>query len=362
MSGFALSLDLTEIPVLLVSGDQATAEGLLAAGARLRVVAPAPDAALATLAAEGRLALHRRAFEATDLDGMRLCLVAPDGVPGGATVEAIAAEARRRGVLLNALAAPARAARGRASLVGAGPGDPELLTVRAVRVLQSADIVLHDKLIDPRVLDLAPARARRIDVGKRCGRHAMSQAAINRLLVEQVRAGTHVVRLKGGDPVVFGRGGEELAALREAGAEVEVVPGITAALATAARLGMPLTHRGTSRSLHLITAHGRDGEGVPEHDWRALAAAGGTLAVYMGARTLPQVAESLLHAGMSPGTPAIAVENATLPNERRIRRTLADIAGAIRDAAVEGPTLTLIGEVVALAEADSAPMPARHAA
>jgi uroporphyrin-III C-methyltransferase len=360
MSGFALSLDLTDIPVLLVGGHQATAEGLLAAGARLRVVAPAPAAALATLAAEGRLALQRRGFEATDLDGMRLCLVAPDGAPDGAAVEAIAAEARRRGVLVNALAAPARAARGRASLIGAGPGEPELLTVRAVRVLQSADVVLYDKLIDPRVLELAPARARRIDVGKRCGRHAMSQAAINRLLVEQVRVGAHVVRLKGGDPFVFGRGGEELEALRAAGAEVEVVPGITAALATAARLGMPLTHRGTSRSLHLITAHGRDEEGLPQHDWRALADAGGTLAVYMGARTLPKVAQALLEAGMSPAMPAIAVENATLPNERRIRGTLADIAGAIRDAAVEGPTLTLIGEVVALAEADVAS--ARHAA
>ena len=152
------------------------------------------------------------------------------------------------------------------------------------------------------------------------------------------------MRLKGGDPFVFGRGGEELAALREAGAEVEVVPGITAALATAARLRMPLTHRGVSRSLHLITAHGRDDEGMPQHDWRALAAAGGTLAVYMGARTLPKVAQALLAAGMPATTPAIAVENATLPNERRIRRTLADIAQAVAAAGVAGPTLTLIGD------------------
>ncbi|NOG70355.1 uroporphyrinogen-III C-methyltransferase [Roseicella sp. DB1501] len=258
--------------------------------------------------------------------------------------------ARAAGVLVNAVAAPPRAHHGRASLVGAGPGDPALLTVKAVRALETADVVLYDKLIDPRLLDLAPARARRIDVGKRCGRHAMSQAAINRLLVAEVRRGGHVVRLKGGDPFIFGRGGEELEALREAGARVEVVPGITAALATAARLGMPLTHRGLSRSLHLITAHGRDAEGLPQHDWRALAVAGGTLAVYMGARTLPRVAEALLAAGMSPATPAIAVENATLPGERRIRRTLADIAGAVAEAAVEGPTLTLIGEVVALAD------------
>jgi uroporphyrin-III C-methyltransferase len=352
MATFTVSLDLTGTPVLLVGGDLASVESLLAAGATLRVVDPAPDVAA------GRIALHRRSFVPEDLDGVRLCVVALEGAAG----DAVTAAARARGVLVNAVAAPAAASRGHASLVGAGPGDPELLTVKAVRALRSADVVLYDKLIDPRVLDLAPARARRIDVGKRCGRHAMSQAAINRLLVEQVRAGGHVVRLKGGDPFVFGRGGEELEALREAGAEVEVVPGITAALATAARLRMPLTHRGVSRSLHLITAHGRDEEGMPQHDWRALAAAGGTLAVYMGARTLPKVAEALLAAGMPAATPAIAVENATLPGERRIRRTLADIAQAVAAAGVEGPTLTLIGAVVALAEAEAAPHLARHAA
>ncbi|WP_241671331.1 uroporphyrinogen-III C-methyltransferase [Dankookia rubra] len=353
MATFTVSLDLTDAPVLLVGGDRTTAESLLAAGALLRVVDPAPD-----LAPADRLSLHRRGFLPGDLDGVRLCVVALDGAAGDAVTDS----ARARGVLVNAVAAPAPAARGHASLVGAGPGDPELLTVKAVRALRSADVVLYDKLIDPRVLDLAPARARRIDVGKRCGRHAMSQAAINRLLVEQVRRGGHVVRLKGGDPFVFGRGGEELEALREAGAAVEVVPGITAALAAAARLRMPLTHRGTSRSLHLITAHGRDAEGVPQHDWRALAAAGGTLAVYMGARTLPKVAEALLAAGMPAATPAIAVENATLPNERRIRRTLADIAAAVAEAGVEGPTLTLIGGVAALAEDTALPQPERDAA
>ncbi|RAI60008.1 uroporphyrinogen-III C-methyltransferase [Roseicella frigidaeris] len=354
---FTVTLDLTETPVLLAGGDAEQAEALLAAGARLRVVAPAPGPALAALAEAGRLTLHRRAVLPADLDGVRLCVVALEGAAG----EAVAAMARAAGALVSAVAAPPRACRGRASLVGAGPGDPALLTVKAVRALETADVVLYDKLIDPRLLDLAPAAARRIDVGKRCGRHAMSQAAINRLLVAEVRRGGHVVRLKGGDPFVFGRGGEELEALRAAGAAVEVIPGITAALATAARLGLPLTHRGLSRSLHLITAHGREGD-VPPHDWRALAAAGGTLAVYMGARTLPRVAEALLAAGMPPATPAIAVENATLPGERRIRRTLADIAAAVAEAAVEGPTLTLIGEVVALAGTEAPAEAARHAA
>ncbi|WP_282961845.1 uroporphyrinogen-III C-methyltransferase, partial [Plastoroseomonas hellenica] len=261
--------------------------------------------------------------------------------------------------------APGRrgAVAGRATLVGAGPGDPELLTLKALRALSSADVVLYDKLVDPSVLDLAPRHARRIDVGKRCGRHAMSQAAINALLVREVRTGAHVVRLKGGDPFVFGRGGEELEALRAAGAAVEVVPGITAALAVAARLGLPLTHRGLARGLHLITAHGAE-EDLPAHDWRALAAAGGTLAVYMGSRTLPRVAAALIDAGMAPEIPAIAVENASLPSERRIPATLGGIAAAVSAAAVEGPTLVLIGAVVALAGSAAAPGRAieRHAA
>lgn len=254
-------------------------------------------------------------------------------------------------------------ARGRATLVGAGPGDPELLTLKALRALSRADVVLYDKLVDPRVLDLARRDARRIDVGKRCGRHSMSQAAINALLVREVASGAHVVRLKGGDPFVFGRGGEELEALRAAGAEVAVVPGITAALAAAARLGVPLTHRGAARGLHLITAHGA-AEDLPAQDWRALAEAGGTLAVYMGVRTLPRVAAALLAGGMDPATPAIAVENASLgAAERRIPAPLSGIADAVAAAGVEGPTLVLIGAVVALASAaPAAPAMLRDAA
>jgi len=224
-----------------------------------------------------------------------------------------------------------------------------MLTVRAVQVIRDADVVLHDKLVGPGVLDLVRPGARRVDVGKRCGRHVMSQAAINALIVREARAGLHVVRLKGGDPFVFGRGGEELESLRAAGVPTEVVPGITAALATAARLGIPLTHRGASRSLHLITAHGAD-DRLPEHDWVALARAGGTLAVYMGVRTLPLLAARLLGAGMAADTPAIAVENATLAGERRVLGTLGGIAADVAEAGVTGPTLVLIGAVVAMAD------------
>ncbi|MDE1145936.1 MAG: uroporphyrinogen-III C-methyltransferase [Azospirillaceae bacterium] len=242
---------------------------------------------------------------------------------------------------------PTRDTTGRASLVGAGPGDPELLTLKALRRIEAADVVLYDKLVDPRILDLAPAHARRIDVGKRCGQHAMSQAAINRLIVSHAQAGSHVVRLKGGDPMVFGRAGEELAALEAAGVPAEVVPGITVACAAAASMAMPLTQRGYSCSLHFITGHGAD-EVLPPHDWNALAACDGTIAIYMGSRTLAAVTRQLLAAGVSPATPAIAVENATLATERRLPGTLADIAAVVTAANVTGPTLVLVGRVVAL--------------
>lgn len=266
--------------------------------------------------------------------------------------------ARAEALMLAALAAPAR---GEALLVGAGPGDAALLTLKAQAALRRADVVLYDKLVGPEVLAMAPARARRIDVGKRCGRHSMRQEAINRLLVRCAREGLRVVRLKGGDPFIFGRGGEEMEALREAGMAVETIPGITTAIAAAAALGIPLTHRGLSRGLHLITAHGQD-ERLPEHDWAGLARSGGTLAVYMGVRTLPLLAARLLAAGMDPATPALAVENATLPGQRAIPASLGTLAERLAEAAPEGPTLLLIGAVIAMSAAMTEEMPLRDAA
>jgi len=333
------TLGLAGLRVLLVGGDAAAAEFLVGQGALLHVVDADADAATQALAAEGKLRLDRRGFMPGDLDSVRLCVAAPG--PAQAAAEA-------RGVMVGALP-PAPRRTGRASLVGAGPGAADLLTVRAVDAIRAADVVLYDKLVGPDVLALIRPGARRIDVGKRCGRHAMAQSAINALIVSNAQAGRHVVRLKGGDPFVFGRGGEELESLRAAGVPTEVVPGITAALAAAARLGIPLTHRGASRSLHLITAHGSD-DRLPEHDWTALARAGGTLAVYMGVRTLPLLAARLLAAGMAPGTPAIAVENATLANERQALGTLGSIADAVAAAGLDGPTLVLVGAVVAMAD------------
>ncbi len=293
---------------------------------------------------------------APSFDGVLLCLTASP---------ALAGRARAAGVLCGVAGHPALSdvagpwdapgfapaaprAPGRASLVGAGPGDPGLLTLRALQVLATADIVLHDRLVGPEVLALAPPHARRVDVGKRCGRHAMTQDAINRLLVREALAGAHVVRLKGGDPFIFGRGGEELDCLRDAGLAVEVVPGVTAACAAAARLGIPLTHRDVSRSLHLVTGHGSNNE-IPSLDWGALAATRGTLALYMSTRTLDGVAARLVAGGMDPATPAVAVENVSLPGERVRIATLATLPGLLDADPGDGPTLVIVGAVVARA-------------
>ena len=237
---------------------------------------------------------------------------------------------------------------GRATLVGAGPGDPDLLTLRAVKAIQSADALLFDALIDPAILDLARPGTRRIDVGKRCGRHAMKQAAINDLIVRLAREGLHVVRLKGGDPFVFGRGGEELDSLRAAGVPVTVVPGVTAACAAAASLQVPLTHRDLARSVHFVTGHGTGGD-LPAHDWAALVRSGGTIAAYMAGRTLAGLSARLMDAGMAGSTPAVAVENASRVNEARRFGTIATLAATLAAAGFEGPTLVLIGAVAGLA-------------
>jgi uroporphyrin-III C-methyltransferase len=229
-------------------------------------------------------------------------------------------------------------------LIGAGPGDPELLTLKAHRLLQAAEVVLHDSLVDPRILAMAP-EARLIDVGKRCGRHSASQSEICRLLCAEALAGHVVVRLKGGDPMVFGRATEEMAALDAHGIAYEVVPGITAATAAASSLGLSLTKRGIARSLHFLTGHGAEG-GLPAHDWVALTKTGGTLVVYMGGQTLPGLAAHFIEAGMPPWMPAIAVENASLPDQRIMRGTIATLPRLVEDQAGAGAILLLIGEAL----------------
>jgi uroporphyrin-III C-methyltransferase/precorrin-2 dehydrogenase/sirohydrochlorin ferrochelatase len=248
--------------------------------------------------------------------------------------------------LAAALHRAGRESTGFVSLVGAGPGDPGLLTLKAQRRLQEADTILHDHLVSPDVLALARRDAEFIAVGKQAGGHRVAQARIHALMLEHARAGKRVVRLKGGDPFVFGRGGEELEFLRAHGIDYEVVPGITAALACAAYAGVPLTHREHAQSLRLVTAHGRDGA---EPDWTALAAERQTLAVYMGVSELDTVRTRLLAHGRAATTPFALVENGSRPEQRVIVGTLADLPETARAHGVRSPALLIIGEVAALA-------------
>ncbi|MDB5438991.1 MAG: uroporphyrin-III methyltransferase [Caulobacteraceae bacterium] len=258
------------------------------------------------------------------------------GPPGGRLVALRGGEAQRAG--------------GKVWLVGAGPGDPELLTLKALRVLRGAQVVVHDGLVSPEILSLAPAGARRIDVAKRKSRHTLPQAEINRLLVALAREGLEVVRLKAGDPFIFGRGGEEMAHCQALGVEVEAVPGLTAALAS----GLPLTHRDLAQSLTLITGHAAHGE--PDLDWPALARPNQTVAIYMGLSNAGLLAQRLIEAGRDPATPAAVIENASRPDERRLVTTLADLI----DGVVEwtGPALLVIGEVAALTPSIASAIPA----
>ena len=241
-----------------------------------------------------------------------------------------------------------RRAAGAVWLVGAGPGDPELLTLKALKALQAAEVVVHDGLVTGEILDLAPASARRISVAKRKSRHSYAQDEINRMLVAFAQEGLRVVRLKGGDPFIFGRGGEELEACREAGVECHVVPGVTAALAAAADAGAPLTHRGSAQAVTFVTGHAAAG-GEPDLDWESLAKANQTVVIYMGVSTAAGVAARLIGAGRAGSTPALVVENASRADERRIVTTLAELPAAAEQ--VAGPALLIVGEAMALAQA-----------
>jgi uroporphyrin-III C-methyltransferase len=233
-------------------------------------------------------------------------------------------------------------------LVGAGPGDPELLTIKALKALARADVVVHDGLVSDEILALAPPHAQRISVAKRKSRHSYSQDEINRMLVAFAREGLSVVRLKGGDPFIFGRGGEELESCREAGVECHVVPGVTAALAAGASAGAPLTHRGAAQSVTFVTGHAAKGS-EPDLDWPALARANQTVVIYMGLSMAAPIAARLMAAGREGSTPALIVENASRADERRIVTTLAGLAEAA--ASLSGPALLIVGEAMALAQA-----------
>jgi uroporphyrin-III C-methyltransferase/precorrin-2 dehydrogenase/sirohydrochlorin ferrochelatase len=240
---------------------------------------------------------------------------------------------------------PSRAAEsGQVALVGAGPGDPDLLTLKAARLMQECDVVLHDRLVPDAILERVRRDAERIPVGKAAGCHSKSQTEINDLLIQLARAGKRVVRLKGGDPLVFGRGGEEWAALAEAGIPCEVVPGVTAAAGCAAATGIPLTQRGIAESVVLATGHGCDGD--PDHDWADLARANRTVVFYMGLRRLGRIRERLLAHGCPPATPAAVVVAGTDPDQQVVTATLDDLPRAAARLEGASPALVIVGEVV----------------
>jgi uroporphyrin-III C-methyltransferase/precorrin-2 dehydrogenase/sirohydrochlorin ferrochelatase len=232
-------------------------------------------------------------------------------------------------------------------LVGAGPGDPELLTLRAVRALQSADVILIDDLVAPQVLDFARREAKKMMVGKTGHGPACKQTEINALMIKLARAGKRVVRLKGGDPMIFGRAGEEIAACRDAGIPVEVVPGISAAQGAASRLLVSLTHRAQARRLQYVTGHDRNGRLPADIDWRALADPGATTIVYMPKKTLRALSARAIAEGLDCAIPAVAIANATRPDETIVAGTIGDIADRIETAAPDGPVLLMIGKVLA---------------
>lgn len=243
---------------------------------------------------------------------------------------------------------------GTVSIVGSGPGDPELLTRKAYRLIQEADVIFHDSLVGDAIIEDLPTDARVVPVGKRPGGSRTPQDEINRQMVSEARRGRSVVRLKGGDPTVFGRGGEESEALAAAGVPFEVVPGISSAIAAPSAAGIPVTHRSHASSLTVVTGHEDPTKPESALDWSALASnvsSGGTLVILMGVGRLPQNVEALLRHGVASSTPTALVERATLPDEFTVTGTLDDIVDRVEDTGIEPPATTVVGDVVEVGEA-----------
>ena len=239
---------------------------------------------------------------------------------------------------------------GKVFLVGAGPGDPELITLKGLRSLRKADVVVYDRLICPDLLDEAPSQARRVFAGKASGHHSMKQEEINALLIMYARRGCKVVRLKGGDPFVFGRGGEEALALAQAGIPFEVVPGVSSAIAVPAYAGIPVTQRGLVSSVTIVTGHEQQSCGSSGVNWEALATLGGTLVILMGVEMLSHITQQLLSGGLHPDTPAAVIQQGTVPQQRVVTDTLVGIAERAWAARITSPAVVVIGAVVALSD------------
>ncbi|MGH8428965.1 MAG: siroheme synthase CysG, partial [Solimonas sp.] len=350
-------VDRDEVVVAVSTGG---ASPTLAAMLRARIEAALPEriGALARLAATFRAQVNALITEPERRRAVFRRLV--EGPAARLALAGNESGARRRA--LGELDAARRhtTPQGIAHIVGAGPGDPDLLTLRAAQLLQEADVILHDELVPSAILGRARRDAEIVAVGKRKGRSGWAQADINAELIRRVRAGQTVVRLKAGDPFIFGRGGEEIEALREAGLPVTVVPGITAALGCAASVGIPLTHRRLASAVTFVSGHGAEIGREPA--WPALAARGHTLAIYMGVTEAASVRDRLLGAGADPATPVAVIENGTRPDERVSTGRLSELARIAsphvsrNDA---GPSLLVVGDVAALAVTSDQPLLAK---
>lgn len=319
--------------VLVVGGGVRAAAAVsahLAQGHTVTVVAEELVATLEDLADRGLVSWHARDLVLDDVLESDVVVRLPDGEDTPA--------AEPTGV--------PRPQQGEVVLVGAGPGDPDLMTVGGQRALAEADVVVTDRLVPLAALDAVRADALVIDVAKVPGGRSTPQETINDLLVEHALAGRRVVRLKGGDPFVFGRGGEEALACAAAGVPVRVLPGVTSSVSAPALAGIPVTHRGTTQGFTVVSGHVPPGHPDCTVDWKALASTGTTLVVLMGVRTLPAIAEALVQGGLDPRTPAAVVADAGLPSQRRVDGTVATIADVVAESGIGAPAVTVVGHVV----------------
>jgi len=345
LSTFVMPAIVDRDPIVVAVSSAGTAP-VLARNIRARIEAMLPSRI-------GRLAAFadsfRRALKVVLPDGHRRRRFWErffDGSVAGLVLSGDEVQARER--MLELVNGEQEDMSGRVVIVGAGPGDPDLLTFRAMRAIQTADVIVYDRLIGPDILDYARRDAERVFVGKRRSAHYRTQDEINALLLERAQSGQTVVRLKGGDPFVFGRGGEEADFLRTHGVDAEIVPGITAAVGAAAYAGMPLTHREHASAVTFVTGHAKDGE--PDLDWSHLAKARQTIVVYMGVDSVERTSRRLVEHGMAPHMPAAVVENATRRDQIVVAGTVGELPAMVAANGIRGPAVLVIGEVAAKAE------------